>query len=510
MKSVLATVALLLFLVETSLGVPLRKPGSLARQASVLASFTLHVSAITGGLANHGTVSLETTAAADTAVTVTSNKPTVALPPTTITVLKGTQSVGLSVSTTGVDIETNVILSASYNGVVKTVPMNVVPATILSLTCVPSAITGGNGAQCRIVLTGMAGPAGTSVNVSTTGPISVPKSIKVLAQTTQTTFNVQSSPVTGVDTCPIHATVGTIMKSATLLVGPSSLLISSASINIRSMTLNGWFALGGTNTSVTVGGVAAGNLLVNPRTITCTLPPSPIGPVKIIVQSEVGGRTLSSNALPFSVVIGRYDAIMNRSGRATGDIGLLITSQDGYLGAGSISGTPVRITVSSDGHTLRFTQPTEDLGDIQYVLTLNGSTFKGVVTQLNWDAAFLRESATPSDPYIGGPQVKSVSMPWSATLGEFTIVATWDRPVGESWDFDISQGANFITGVEGADQANISYSASSSGYAYTMPIVAYVGLTTGNCTLTLPHLYWNDPYGVTPASDWVGSFTLAK
>ncbi|MGQ0814386.1 MAG: hypothetical protein ACT4O1_07955 [Gemmatimonadota bacterium] len=147
--------------------------------------------------------------------------------PATVTVPGGSASVAFETTMPVVATTSNVIISATYNGVTKNFQLQVTPAELLSVSVEPYSVISGTAATGRVALSGV--PAGGAVVTLDHGGGAGPSSITVLnAQTAtfQTTPPRQATQAT----LTIGATYKTVTKTASLRAIPATTNISSFTI----------------------------------------------------------------------------------------------------------------------------------------------------------------------------------------------------------------------------------------------------------------------------------------
>lgn len=220
----------------------------------------------------------------------------------------------------------------------------------------------------------------------------------------------------------------------------------------------------------------------------------------MICLSGCGGGSGNSQTSSGSLV-GRWEY----SG-SNGVVGMLIMQQNGNTLTGSFVGSPITIQLTGQNGTGTITPAgyfagqngapssfTVQLSGAQIVMTL--TTGKGTTMTM----PFNKISSNPVSPYTGIPAVKSTQITWNASLNEFVVSVTWDRPT-MGWDFSIYQGGNEYKAYLYVDTTNTSYDPST--FTRSFPITSAMPLRAGACTLTLEEsgysggpCDWTDPYG---------------
>ena len=168
-----------------------------------------------GGSQSTGTVPLNGVAAVNTTIALASNK-LVAFVPSNVVIPAGAQNASFVINTIPVLVNTNVSISATYNGVTRSATLAVRAPQLFSLSLDPTSVTPGATSTGTATLTGPAPSTGTSVSLSSSNRLvaTVPSSALVPAGQTSITFLVRSLLA---GTATITGTRG-VSKSATLTV----------------------------------------------------------------------------------------------------------------------------------------------------------------------------------------------------------------------------------------------------------------------------------------------------
>jgi len=125
------------------------------------------------------------------------------------------------INTMGVHGNTNVVITATYGGVTRTAVISVRIATPFRLDLGSPAIKGGTPVTAWVAMTGLAGPAGRTLVLSSNHPkIVVPPTLYVPPQQDGRGFLVQTQTVTSNTSGTITVTQGAITRTATLTLTP--------------------------------------------------------------------------------------------------------------------------------------------------------------------------------------------------------------------------------------------------------------------------------------------------
>lgn len=191
--------------------------------APALAAITLDRAAVVGGTQN-ATATLALTAAATTALTVTlsSSNSSAATVPSNVTVASGANTRTFTVTSHNVTSAKAVTISATAAGVSKTATLTVNPAPptpqVVSLTAAPSSVPGGTTSTATITLSAAAPSTGATVQLSSTGPVTVPTSTVVTPGQTTKQFTIAASAVTADTSATVTASAGGASASVDLTV----------------------------------------------------------------------------------------------------------------------------------------------------------------------------------------------------------------------------------------------------------------------------------------------------
>ncbi len=320
-------------------------------------------------------------------------------------------------------------------------------AGLSSVTCAPEVLAGGQTTHCTVTLSGPAGPKGAPVLLEGFGPITVPASVTVPAGASYAVFSVLTKPASSETACTVKATLWGVAKTTNFTVGPASPSIASASVTGTTLTLTGWFGLAGVTTSVDVGGAVVTKVNVAPTKITCPLPSTVSGPVKIsVIMKTSTGSTLYSKQFDLTIVTGRWDAIWTTNGPDIniGDNGILVTSQTQT--SAPVTGTVVAPgSISGANFSFQTGGSSSGAPVVKVKVAVGDGVMTGTVTNTSDNSSipvtFRRESDVPVTPYTGAPKVASVSVVAGSGSNAFKLLVTWNRPMN-GWEFYIKQKGN--------------------------------------------------------------------
>jgi hypothetical protein len=178
----------------------------------------------TGGTAVGGTISLFDAAPSNGAVvSLQSTDSTLAPVPASIKISAGQSSASFTVPTTGVTFSTTVAITASYNGVAKSVLLILNPSglpTPATLTFSSYTVRGGTSSTGTVTLSAAAPSGGVVVDLQADNPFTaqVPAVVTVPSGQTSATFNINTVSVSSTQPVTITASLGGVSKAATLTV----------------------------------------------------------------------------------------------------------------------------------------------------------------------------------------------------------------------------------------------------------------------------------------------------
>lgn len=194
-------------------------------------SVAVSPASVTGGSSAAGTVTITNPSVSNaTVVTLSSSSPAVTVSPSSLTVPAGDSSAAFSVTTTAVTASTTATIIGMAGSVTKTatlainpVPAPAVPAYLSNLTLSSTTVTGGSGATGTVTLSS---PALANITValhSSSGVATVPTTCTILANTTQTIFNITTTAVSAAVLVTLSGTYNGWIQGDDLSVQPSTL-----------------------------------------------------------------------------------------------------------------------------------------------------------------------------------------------------------------------------------------------------------------------------------------------
>ena len=206
---------------------------SLTVKPPVVWGLSLSPTIVLGGSTSIGTVMLNGPApTAGYPLSLTSSNPALVVPPATVTVPGGANSLSFPIATAGSATTATVTLTASDGVTSASANLTVSPTTIASVTFSPSSVQGGTPSTGTVILNGLA-PAGGALVTLSSGNLSaatVPASVTIPAGAPSGTFPVTTYPVVGTTNVRITAYF-TGSQYGTLTVTPLPPTLTWASVS---------------------------------------------------------------------------------------------------------------------------------------------------------------------------------------------------------------------------------------------------------------------------------------
>ena len=250
-------------------------------------------------------------------VALTSSAPGLAQPPAFVKVPAGASSASFDVSTSIVDTDTSVSLTAFYMGNSRNADLVVRPL-LGSVTVSPYRVVAGLPVSGTVTMNGVALPGGTIVALSSDKPFAtVPATVTVPEGATSASFTVNTDPALTADSsCNISGTLGAVIRTCELTVEKralsgfsiSPLTISSGTagngivaINGRASSRGAVIAMSSSKPSVAW---APGRVTVAPNAMSVSFPVSAglvTSDTPVTITATYNGTTKSVD-----VVVDRY------------------------------------------------------------------------------------------------------------------------------------------------------------------------------------------------------------
>ena len=217
------------------------KTGTMTVRPPLLSTLSLSPATIAGGV--NGTtnrVSLDGPAPAAGAIVNLSSSDPAAVVPATVTILPGVAaSPYFTITTSNVAANTTVVITATYNGVIKTANLTLTPAALSSISVSPAVVGQVSTTSNRVTLSAPAPAGGAVVALASDNAAAVvPASVTVAAgQTLSPLFTITTKEVGASTPVNISAVYGGVTKTGVLTIRPpalSSLTISPSSVSAGS------------------------------------------------------------------------------------------------------------------------------------------------------------------------------------------------------------------------------------------------------------------------------------
>lgn len=385
-------------------------------------------------------------------INLTSNNPALTLPPF-VKVPTGATSVQFPISTTPVNSNTKVTLTATSGSKTVTATTVVLYQSVTGLSLSPSSI-GGNGQSTATVTIGRVAPAaGYKVNLSSAVPslVTMPASITIPAGATTATFAIASKQVNQTYTFSIYASDGSSTATASLTVQGdviSGLVLNPASIGGNSST---------TGTVSLTSPAPPGGWVVH---LSAGIPSLVTVPATVVVPAGASSVDFTVSTKPVST-----------------------TYTSGIYAADGITSLTVLLNITSDQISSLALRPTSIAA---------GASSTATVTLVN--------PAPPGGWHInvsvGVPSLltapSTVTVPAGATTASFVVTS-------KQISFSASSGVYVTDGVSSKSQILTVTTDSVSSVSMSPNIIGGSGTSTGTVTLASP----------APAGGWTVHLSVA-
>jgi hypothetical protein len=155
-------------------------------------------------------------------VSLSSDTPSAASVPATVTVPAGSTTAAFTIDTYPVAGSIPVIITADHSGVTKTAALTVTASAVSSLAVSPASVLGGIISQGTVMLSGTAPSGGVVVLLSSSAPSTakVPATVTVPGGSASAAFTITTYAVAGSTPVTISANYGSIV-TAVLTVAPA-------------------------------------------------------------------------------------------------------------------------------------------------------------------------------------------------------------------------------------------------------------------------------------------------
>ncbi len=457
-----------------------------------VASVVISPSTVIGGNSSTGVVTLNGAAPpGGFTVALTSSSPGLAVVPDTVVVSQGAVSAQFVVTTSVVNSQVPVTISASGGGSSQNASLQVIPLQVGWFTPVPNPIVGGNTIQLLIGLTGTAPAGGAVVALTTSNPavVPLPQSVTVDAGTTGVVVAVVTAFVSLQTEVVVSASLGDQTATLTLQVNP----IVLTSIQLDHAILGGASTTGmvSISTSAPPGGVMVAMFSSAPAVATI---PSAVAvaagqtscwfhlstaevttPTAVQVQASLLGQNLTANITinplgPKSILcqpaVGGYDSSCSLyiNGVApTGGVVVDLTSDNAAVQV------PATVTVPEGTDHVSVVTSTLPVASLVTV-TLTAATPNGVSVQGSFGVSRfgpLYMTFNPPMVAAGTSSVGVVRLNAPAPSGGLVVALSSDNPVATvPGSVNVAAGSawsdNFTVTTGGSDAATATITATAN------------------------------------------------
>jgi len=337
--------------------------GQIVATATTTPELTVSFSPATvvGGNSSTGTISLVPAPTANTTVNLTSTASALTIP-ASVTIPAGSTSVTFNASTNGVDSVTTAQVLALENGASAITNLTISPATASTLTFNPSTVAGDTSSTGTVTLTGLAGPSGVTVSLTSknTTVVTVPSTVKIpsnagSATFTATTTNPSASTAVTVTAGSVSGTLTVTPNSAPVILSFSSTMVKGGNAALLTATLpiasslSQTFTLAASNSSLTPPTsitIPAGQL-----SVTIGIPSNPVlTNTSSQLTASLNGAAASSASITVQapLVVSVIPSITTAAGATTAYALIVLDgpAPSGFTVAGSSNNTAVTLPSS--------------------------------------------------------------------------------------------------------------------------------------------------------------------
>jgi len=197
-------------------------PQTLSVSPVALESLNLNYASVVGGTSVQGVVRIAIPApSGGIVVNLSSSYPSVAKPPTSVTIGQGATTATFTMPTYPVGQTYFVVITAQHASSSVTAQLQVLPPEVSAFRLSTSSIQGGRTLTGTIILTGKAPPGGITVTVNANPYLAWPtRAVVVTAGSTSVSFTIATSTVTSSTPVVMTAYTFSVMKSVTLTLTP--------------------------------------------------------------------------------------------------------------------------------------------------------------------------------------------------------------------------------------------------------------------------------------------------
>ncbi len=209
-----------------------------------LVGLTLNPTRVGGGSSSTGTVTITAPAGASGTIISLSASNSAAVPPVSVTIAPHQVSATFTIATVGVPVQRNAMITASLSGASVQASLTITAPALVSVNFSPSSVVGGASSTGTIQLSGVAGPNGLIIGLSSSNSIaSLPNSVLISSGQSSASFMVTTSAVTS----PTPSTI-----TASLSGKPVTTVLTVVPVGLASISLAPATVPGGSNTTGTV------------------------------------------------------------------------------------------------------------------------------------------------------------------------------------------------------------------------------------------------------------------
>jgi RHS repeat-associated protein len=193
-----------------------------AAPPALLTTLSVSPAAVFGGGTAQATLTISNPAPpGGKLINLSSSNPSIAYLPGQVAVAQGQTSAAVTISTAPVDVLSPVSITASADGIDRTVNLDVIGPILAGIALSPSTAVAGSVVTGTVSLTNPAPPSGSTVSLSSSDPAAtVGASVSIAPGATMATFSIATHQVAGDTPVTITASRYGVNQTASLVVTP--------------------------------------------------------------------------------------------------------------------------------------------------------------------------------------------------------------------------------------------------------------------------------------------------
>lgn len=501
---------------------------------AVLSSLAVSPASVQGGQGSVGTVTLSDVAPSGGAAIALSSDKTSATVPANVLIPAGQTSATFPISTAPVSSAVAATISASYQGVIKTAPLAINPATLLNVSVAPPSVVGGSPATGTVTLSGSAPTGGTVVGLaSNQAAAALPSSVTVPGGQASATF-VVSTVAVGADTAAtLSASLNGTTKTTTLTVTAPTLVrvgvipatvagggSSSATVTLSSAAPAGGLAISLASDKAAATVPASVTVLAGQTTAAFTVTTSPVSAsTTATLTGTLNGISQSATLTvtpPDLLSLSLSPASVTGGSSSTGTVTLTSIAPSGGLNVilssdNAAATLPASVLVPAGQTTATFAVSTVAVGT---VTTANiagtlGSTTKSAPLTIN-PPGLLSLSVSPTSVVGGNPATGMVTLSSPAPSGGLSVtLSSSDPAAGVPATVPVPAGQSTATFPVSTTAVAASVNVTLSATLNSITRTAALTVTPAPCTVSTLSSLTVTPTSVAHGASATATVTLS-